>query len=313
MAAADAEAPAWSGDSHAGGQPHSAASQLPAAAASGAQLPEAQAPPSQQQIGPALGSGLLSGWLSGPGLGAPAADAAQAASLRPELTSGPHLRASVVAACGALFVAMRLWAPQASLLPFVLLACTSTSALWCLPGELVISLGPVPVCFLRRRIPYAEIASIQEVRGSLRAAGALGRRLLRPWRPLGFAYGLTLGKELIDLELHPAAQSAQGYFLGQPVLISVDEAEEVIAHVLFRQKYGATAPLPASLLARGAAAARGERTVKWVVLDVLDLLLSWHASNTTACNACGLLLAPIQATIEAQRAKLGADGRDHTA
>lgn len=221
---------------------------------------------------------------------------------RPELASGPHLRASVVAACAALFAIARLWAPQASLIPFVLLCTTSTSALWCMSEELVISLGPVPVCFLRRRIAYGEVRSVTEVRGGLRTASALAQRVLRPWRPLGFAYGLTLGKELIDLELLPEAQASHGYFMRQPVLVSVDQAEDVIAHVLFRQKYGKDAPLPASLLARSAVG-RGARPVKWVVLDALDMLLSWHAQNSTACDACSLILAPIQAAIEAQRAK----------
>lgn len=229
---------------------------------------------------------------------------------QPELTSGPHLRAFVLVVVLVLIVLAILINVQALIVPLVLLCTTSTSALWCMPGELVISLGPIPVCFLRRRIPYSEIRSIAEVRGRLNTAGLLARRMAQPWRPLGFGYGLTLGKDLIDIDLHPEARKKQGYFMRQPVLISVDQAEDVLSHVLFKQKYGAEAPLPESLLARSPVG-RAAHKVKWVVLDALDILISLHSRNSTACDVCGLLLAPIQGFIEAQRTKAWLSERVH--
>ena len=72
-----------------------------------------------------------------------------------------------------------MWLPQISMLPFVMLCVeprsiqimlaihdclccndlqcrgtASTSALWCTPEGVVLSLGPVPLCIFRRRIPY---------------------------------------------------------------------------------------------------------------------------------------------------------------
>lgn len=231
-------------------------------------------------------------------------------SLVPELTSGPHLRSVVLLFVVALFVVTAVWIQQAMIVPLVLLCTTTTSALWCMPGELVISMGPIPVCFLRRRIPYGEIRSVTEVRGRLRTAGAVVRRMMQPWRPLGFGYGLTLGKDLIDIELVPSAKKTQGYFMSQPVLISVDQAEDIISHVLFKQKYGSGAPLPESLLARAPLRWTAHK-VKWVVLDAFDLLLSMHSQNRTACDVCGLICAPFQGFIEAQRTKAWLNERDH--
>lgn len=229
-----------------------------------------------------------------------------------ELTSGPHLRASVMLVALVLLVVTHLKAPQASIIPFMLLATTSTEALWCMPGELIVSLGPVPTCFLRRRIPYSDIASITEVRGRLRSTGLLLRRMLRFWRPLGFAYGLTLGKELVDIDLVPEAKKTAGYFMQQPILISVDQAEDIIAHVLYRQKYGPDAPLPASMLARSDNGPLAANKVKWVVLDCLDVVLSMHRRNATACDLFGFILAPIAAFVESQRTGTSEGDRDHS-
>merc|ERR1712066_822314 len=74
----------------------------------------------------------------------------------------------------------------------------------------------------------------------------------------------------------------------QSILVSVDDADEVMAHVLFRQRYGPDAPLPAALLPANAEA------VKWVLLDVFDMFVSWHAQNRAACDVCGLFLQPFQ-------------------
>mmetsp|Transcript_109593 Transcript_109593/g.353744 ORF Transcript_109593/g.353744 Transcript_109593/m.353744 type:complete len:174 (-) Transcript_109593:395-916(-) len=74
-----------------------------------------------------------------------------------ELASGPHLRAAVLLSFVALWALAHNWVPQLTIVPFVLLCTTSTSALWCMPNEVVLSLGPVPVCFFRRRIPYKAV------------------------------------------------------------------------------------------------------------------------------------------------------------
>lgn len=229
---------------------------------------------------------------------------------RAELTSGPHLRSTVLLFFVVLLFVTHFWAPQAAIIPFMFLATTSTNALWCMPGELIISLGPIPTCFLRRRISYDDIESITEVRGRLHTVTLLLRRMLRIWQPLGFCYGLTLGKELVEVSLASDAQKEHGIFMGPSILISVDQAEDVISHVLFRQKHGAEAPLPASM-ARSGTGQAGQK-VKWVVLDAFDMLLSLHARNSTACDIFGFILAPISAFVESQRNGTGDDERDHS-
>jgi len=233
----------------------------------------------------------------------------------PERTSGPHLRAVVMIASVILWFAARTWAPQLSMLPFAMFCTTTTSALWCTAEGLVISLGPVPVCIFRRRIPYRDIASVTVVRGRLAVLETLMRRGLRLWQPLGFAYGLTLGKALVDISLQPsedttampAEEERQNFWnclsarLGfghawegccsmPTLLVSVDEAEDVVAHIRFRCQHGASVPLPHSLTP----VAEDKAKTKWVVCDVLELLLSWHARNRVACDVFALLFQPFQ-------------------
>ena len=79
---------------------------------------------------------------------------------------------------------IRFWIPQASMIPFVMLCrelsvvahanwvaqahipgaqgTASTSALWCTPEGIVVSLGPIPLCLFRKRIPYRRRAMALE-------------------------------------------------------------------------------------------------------------------------------------------------------
>lgn len=214
-----------------------------------------------------------------------------------ERVSGPHLRAVVLVTSTALFFAARVWFPEVSLFLFMLICTTSSSALWCTPNELVLSLGPIPVCFFRRRIQYKDIASVTIIRGRFQVFAALARRSLRLWQPLGFAYGLTLGKALIDIIPQSAdddtTKKARKCFTKHSILVSVDAADDIIAHILFRQQHGPETPLPASLVVN-----TNDKLVKWVWCDLLELLLSWHARNQALCDVCGLLLQPLKPTDE---------------
>lgn len=227
-----------------------------------------------------------------------------------ERISGPHLRAVVVVACGVLWVATRLWLPQLSVLPFVMLCTLSSSALWCTPTEFVVSLGPVPVCLFRRRIPYKQVGSVSLIQGRLQVLQALLGRGLRFWRPLGVAYGLTMGKAVVDITLLPevpemaatsedlegqvdkvaAAEGSRRSCL-QPLvlLVSVDDAEDVVAHILFRRDHGPDVPLPEALRPQ-----RNRQQPQWVVCDAFDLLLAWTAKNQVMCDVCSLLLQHFQ-------------------
>merc|ERR1712183_532382 len=165
---------------------------------------------------------------------------------RVELVSGPHLRSVVAWVCFLLWLAVRIWEGHAQLylLPAVLLCTTSTSALWCTPTELAVSLGPVPVCFFRRRITYKDIASVKIVRGRFRQfATLMWQGGTRFWQPHGYMYGLTLGKALVEISLQQTEATAKIMWWPSRLLVSVDEAEGVVAHVLFRQKYGTQKPL----------------------------------------------------------------------
>eukprot|EP00932_Pfiesteria_piscicida_P015208 SRR837773.27232.p1 GENE.SRR837773.27232~~SRR837773.27232.p1 ORF type:complete len:130 (-),score=11.91 SRR837773.27232:15-371(-) len=115
---------------------------------------------------------------------------------------------------------------------------------------------------------------------------------------------------MVDVKLAPESFKRHGYLLRQPILVSVDEAEDVVAHVRFRQKHGPDAPLPDSLQVRSGAS-RASRPATWVVLDVLDLLLALHRRNTTACSVCALFLHPIQQAVEIRYGKTWAsNGHD---
>ncbi|CAE7729540.1 unnamed protein product, partial [Symbiodinium necroappetens] len=118
-----------------------------------------------------------------------------------ELASGPHLRGIVMVVSVAFWFAARTWLPQISMLPFIMLCTASTSALWCTPEGVVVSLGPVPICIFRRRIPYRDITSIVVVRGRKSVAVAMAKHLFRLWQPFGYVYALTLGKDVVDIRL----------------------------------------------------------------------------------------------------------------
>merc|ERR1712216_1050766 len=156
---------------------------------------------------------------------------------RVELVSGPHLRAVVAGAAFVLWLIVRIWGGHSQLycLPIALLCTASTSALWCTSTEIAVSLGPVPVCFFRKRIPYQDIVSVAIVRGRFRQISTLLLQgLTRPWQPHGFIYGLTLGKDLIDVTLqHNPDGPSKSRLWPSRLLVSVDEAEGIVAHVLF--------------------------------------------------------------------------------
>lgn len=222
-----------------------------------------------------------------------------------ELASGPHLRAFVVVFCAVLWLAVREWAPKFTMVPLVGLLCTSTSALWCMPNELVISLGPVPACFFRRRIAYEDIQHVAVVRGRLRILQAFAQRVLKPWQPLGGLYGLTLGKAVIEVSLkakQPVDGDARRARCSHDVyLISVDEADDIVDHILFRREHGPLAPLPARLVA----APPPSDGIRWVVCDLIDMLLSWHARNGAVCDIFNVLLQLGPEGQEAQGYKYG--------
>jgi len=227
------------------------------------------------------------------------ADMASSGTQQADLMSGPHFRSVVLVMFVLLWIVVRSWASQLTIIP-VTFACTvSTSALWCMPHELVVSLGPVPVCFFRRRIPYKDIASVQIVTGRLKILSILACRGIRFWRPLGFLYGLTFGKALVDIELK--GESAKGNtLLRQPLLVSVDDAYDVVDYVKFRQDHGPHVPVPEMLLATPQRA----KQKHWVVCDLLDLLLRWHARNQTTCDIFGILLQPFQGDAWGSHARL---------
>ncbi|CAE7825157.1 unnamed protein product [Symbiodinium sp. CCMP2592] len=222
-----------------------------------------------------------------------------------ELASGPHLRGIVMVVSLAFWFAARTWLPQISMLPFVMLCTASTSALWCTPEGVVVSLGPVPLCIFRRRIPYRDITSIVVVRGRKSVAVAMAKHLFRLWQPFGYVYALTLGKDVVDIRLHHCKEKESADDISSApagswlpwlrcspctLLVSVDKADDVVAHVQFRSEHGPLVPLPHAL--RGCEVKA--TAAKWVVCDIFEMLLSWHARNRVACDACSLLLQPFQ-------------------
>lgn len=218
-----------------------------------------------------------------------AADAAGTAVVLPggddriELTSGPHLRAAIVGVCVVLWLLLRAFGGQLQIyaLPAMLLCTMSTSALWCTSNDIVLSLGPVPTCFFRRRIPYKDIDSIAIVRGRLHVLVALLRQgITRPWQPHGYIYGLTLGKDLIDVTMRDGAEvRKRDRLFPRRLLVSVDEADNVVAHVRFRQQYGAQMPLLTPEPRHQAIAG----PVRWVLCDACDILLQpWRTMEPLA-------------------------------
>merc|ERR1711879_206175 len=98
----------------------------------------------------------------------------------------------------------------------------------------------------------------------------VARRGMRLWEPFGFAHGLTLGKALVDVVVRDSTTTSgeerKCCRSQRTFLISVDEAEEIVSHVIFRQRYGPDAPLPESLLA-----GRPANKVQWILLDLFDM------------------------------------------
>eukprot|EP00929_Paragymnodinium_shiwhaense_P023049 TRINITY_DN14523_c0_g1_i3.p1 TRINITY_DN14523_c0_g1~~TRINITY_DN14523_c0_g1_i3.p1 ORF type:complete len:203 (+),score=23.28 TRINITY_DN14523_c0_g1_i3:112-720(+) len=181
-------------------------------------------------------------------------------------------------------------------LPLALMGTLSTCALWCTNRELVLSLGPVPVCIFRRRFPYQDIASVTVVQGRsavLRAVLSTGAVF---WQPFGYLYGLTLGKALIDVVLEPDSTSrkALGRW-GNHLLISVDEAEDIAALIEFRKQHGPEAPLPAPLAAARPRLVAGDRAT-WVWCDLCDLFFEpWKGQeeeDKVVCSMWDLFLQP---------------------
>lgn len=232
-------------------------------------------PPTQGRMGM---QSTDDGWAAEEGLAGTAAGALKQDVDRVEFSSGPHLRGVIGVGCCVLW--FMVWMidghTQLYCVPLVILCTASTSALWCTPQDLVISLGPVPTCFFRRRIPYKDITSVAVVHGHMRILRALARlSMRRPWQFHACIYGLTFGKDILDVTLRANCPAAGGERAGRlrlfpdRLLISVDEGERIAAHVDFRQKYGAHAPLlkDASVNSRG-----GFAPVRWVLCDACDVM-----------------------------------------
>lgn len=200
-----------------------------------------------------------------------------------ELVSGPHLRGVVPVVSLVLWIAIQIFDGhfQFYIVPAVILGTITTSALWCTPKELAISLGPVPTCFFRKHIPYEDIASVAVVRGQLRQVTAVALQAAsRPWQPHSYMYGLTLGKDLIDLTLQQKlTDPPKGRHWPSRLLVSVDHGDEVAAHVLFRQQHGPDKPV---LIAQPRDTIIGG-PVRWVLCDACDILLQpWRTTEPLA-------------------------------
>merc|ERR1712232_1456764 len=102
----------------------------------------------------------------------------------------------------------------------------------------------------------------------------------RPRQPHGYMYGLTLGKDLIDVTLQQSPDGPpKSRLWPSRLLVSVDEAEGVVAHVLFRQQYGTQKPVmmanPRNPIVAG--------PVRWVLCDACDILLQpWKTMEPMA-------------------------------
>jgi len=144
----------------------------------------------------------------------------------------------------ALAMLSMFFMPRAVVISIVFGCTFTTSALWCTPRDVVISLGPVPVCTLRQRIPFENIASITVLTKRMLIVRALLRQGVQIWQPLNIIYGLTLGKPLIDIVLKQPQPLK--FYASRRYLVSVDKPQDIIAHVTFRQQNGPDVPLPAS-------------------------------------------------------------------
>lgn len=200
-----------------------------------------------------------------------------------EYAARPQLRAAVLFVCAVLSIAMLRWGRQMVVLPILCFLTTGTSTIWCTPTEFIIALGPVPMCMTQRRIPYEDISSVTHVRGCCCALATILGRLLRLWQPLGFGYGLTLGKDLLDIRLQPSftdgGSAKLRAFWPQRMLVSVDDAEGIIAHVNFRKEHGSRVVLPASFRSP----APTSSVSQWVLCDAFP-------QDVVVCDACDFLL-----------------------
>lgn len=251
------------------------------------QVPHADVAPEQMEIG-IRSADEDGGRAAATQCNSQGREIASGTSPRTELMSGPHVRAIVAIACFALWCLTRRFLPDASLIPFVIVCTTLSSAMWCTPAEIIVSLGPIPVCFLRRHIAYRDVVSVSVVNGRCHALSLLLQRGLRPWQPLGFALGLTIGKPLLDLEVSlPTSQDSLR------LLVSVDRPEDVIAQVHFRQQNGPEVPLPDHMVQTEVQHDQAQ-TARWVPCDLFDAFLAWHARNATMCDFFALVLQPCQ-------------------
>eukprot|EP00927_Polykrikos_kofoidii_P030354 TRINITY_DN26123_c0_g1_i1.p1 TRINITY_DN26123_c0_g1~~TRINITY_DN26123_c0_g1_i1.p1 ORF type:complete len:320 (-),score=36.85 TRINITY_DN26123_c0_g1_i1:57-1016(-) len=258
----------------------------------------------EEGILPAPGQQSLSEGGGGRGMSsavAAVAAAARTAAGQPAPTiadaiSGPHLRTVVVAVSVSVWLWGRgysWWTTQCCMPPLFFALTVATSAVWCTPKELVISLGPIPVCIFRRRFPYQDIRSVTVVRSGISTLNTVLRKGARPWRVHSYIYALTIGKAVIDIALEPESPSykALGNF-GGSLLISVDEAHNIAELVLFRKQHGVDAPLPAALAALKPTFAQVTGT-RWVWFDVCDVLFRpWRGQDKVLCNVWDLLLQP---------------------
>lgn len=169
---------------------------------------------------------------------------AQQLSQQVELVSGPHMRSVFLVITFMLAILSVIFVPRSIIISIMFGVTLTTSALWCTPRDVVISLGPVPVCMLRQRIPYENIASITVLNKRRLVVQALLQQGMRIWQPLNVIYGLTLGKPLIDIVLKQPQPLR--FYASQRYLVSVDKPQDIIAHVTFRQENGPNVPLPAS-------------------------------------------------------------------
>eukprot|EP00927_Polykrikos_kofoidii_P081854 TRINITY_DN7972_c0_g1_i3.p1 TRINITY_DN7972_c0_g1~~TRINITY_DN7972_c0_g1_i3.p1 ORF type:complete len:340 (-),score=45.28 TRINITY_DN7972_c0_g1_i3:67-1086(-) len=269
---------------------------------------------------PALDGGVASLKLAVSSAAATIVAVARSAAGQPppktvDATSGPYLRTTIVLTCITFLLWMRHFAflaPTLCMTPLVVAMTTGTSVLWCTPTELIVSLGPLPVCIFRRRFSYQDIRSVTAVQGRFRAFTAMFRKAICFWRIYGYIYAWTLGKEMIDIEVEPGSPAYKAFacFDGH-LLVAVDEAWHVAELVLFRKEHGADAMLPPSLAARRPKEEHGADAMlppslavrrpkeaemsakRWVRFDIFGALLRpWQGEDKVLCNVWDLLMQP---------------------
>eukprot|EP00971_Amphidinium_carterae_P008173 161494-Amphidinium_carterae.2 len=185
-------------------------------------------------------------------------------------------------------------------LPILVLGTASTSALWLTGKELVMSLGPVPVCIFRHRIPYTDIISVTAVPAGWPALFALARRWACLWRPMGYVHAMTLNKPLIEVRWRcrmgvcgPYMEAGLPSSFEAVFLASVDSAQDIILHVNWRKSYaGDDVEAPqrddqAKALSHRPpleSLAAPSRKVRWILMDACEMLMSpWSMTQVTCC------------------------------